>query len=276
MNDVISNFTGDTDKKLAKVYLALSLALCACLLAGCTITIAPIESTAEAQSSSVAQQNGTEQTDPGEQPSSEPSTSSQGTHPAEEPQHTEEATEPASSGQQSLSEEAELAQFSQFWQEACIGNLVNEPCGEDFSQYQQNFWLLSSIYLKNKAQATGNEPPCDANGVAYFPVDEYVGTLEALFGDGLDYRSILPDMAGPEEGTLLACSGYSFGYVVADLDSDSFSLQDNIISVDANRIWREPGYTKELGTIQYKFEIQPGNPYSRYRFISITGDDIAS
>ena len=38
MNDGIPSFTGDADMKLAKAYLALSLALCACLLAGCSIS----------------------------------------------------------------------------------------------------------------------------------------------------------------------------------------------------------------------------------------------
>lgn len=207
-----------------------------------------------------------------ELPSSGDSAVSDSEASQQSPQASDDRTD---SVQHELTETEEWELLSQFWNQACVRNLVNDPCGEDFSQYQQYYWMISSIYLENKAEAAGEEPPRDeVYGLAYFPIDDYVYTLEAMFGEDQDYRSILPEQPGPEEDTLLILDGYSFGYVVADLNPDSFSLQDNIISVDALRLWQEPGYTKELGTIHYQIQVQPENPYCRYRFLSITGDDI--
>ena len=244
--------------------ILLSCVMGAALLSGCTITIAPAEAGSTARSSETG--SGA----PSELPDTESTASPQ------ETQSTEEPAASVESAQQSLSEDEEWTLFSQFWQEACIGNLVHDPCGEDFSQYQQTYWMLSSVYLENKSENAGNTPPRDANGVAYFPINDYVRTLQALFGDGPDYRSSLPDEPGPEEGTLLVCTGYDFGYVVANLEPDTFSLQDDTISVDATLLWQEPDYTQELGTVHYEFAVQPENPYGRYRFLSITGNDAAS
>lgn len=232
-------------QKLAKTALVLSL--CGCLLAGCT-----------------------GQTNTEVEPTAAPS---QTEMPAATPPPIETPVATAEPEQCQLSEEEEWELLSQFWKQARIDHLVNTPCGEDFSQYQEYYWMISSIYLKNKAEAAGEEPPRDeVYGLAYFPIDDYVYTLEAMFGEGQDYRSILPEQSGPEEDTLLVLDGYSLGYVSADLEPDSFSLQDNIISVDALRLWREGGYTKELGIVHYEIQVQPENPYCRYRFLSITGD----
>ena len=176
--------------------------------------------------------------------------------------------------QQVLSEKEELELLSQFWNEACVGNIVITPCGEDFSQYSQEYWRLSSLYLESKTASEGKEPVHDANGVAYYPRDDYVQTLQSMFGEDCDYNASLPDEPGPADGTLLVCTGYDFGYAVAVLDQDSFSLQGEKIAVDAELLWREPGFTQEQGTLHYEFMVQPGNPYSRYRFVSLHGDEI--
>lgn len=244
--------------------ILLSCAMGAALLSGCTITNTP------AETGSTAQLSETEKGAPSEQPASESAA------PPQEAQLTKEPAVSVDSAQQSLSEDEEWILFSQFWQEACIGNLVHNPCGKDFSQYQQIYYMLSSVYLENKTEEAGNTPPRDANGVAYFPLDDYVCTLQAMFGDGPDYRSSLPDDPGPEDGTLLVCTGYNFGYVVANLEPDTFSLKDDTISVDTTLLWQEPDYTQELRIVHYEFAVQPERSYSRYRFISITGDDITS
>lgn len=111
--------------------------------------------------------------------------------------------------------------------------------------------------------------------MAYYPIEDYVCTLQAMFGEDCDYSASLPDEPGPTDGTLLICTGYDFGYAAAVLAQDSFFLQEESITVDAALIWREPGFTQKQGTLHYEFLVQPENPYSRYRFVSLNGDETA-
>ena len=169
----------------------------------------------------------------------------------------------ASSAESAPSAEEEKELFLDFWNDTRLGYIVNIPCDDDDSPQQYEFWLISSIYLQEKFP---DKKEFDANGYACYPTDYYFKFLQAMFGDSFDYSNYLPKS---ENGLTQICDAYDFGYVYAELDSDSISLDGQTLSCSAKMIWKEPGYVKDLGVLHYTFAIHPENQYSRYLLLSL-------
>ncbi len=174
-----------------------------------------------------------------------------------------------------LSTEEEKTLFLQFWEDSNFAGNVNEPCGEKFSQYQERYWIIASEYLQNRDVTKKRETLRTADGVAYYSVEAFVGVLQAMFGENEDYAAFLPAEEGPEDETICVANGYGATYLFASLDPDSLTLKDNELKIKAALQWREPGYSKEMGTLIYTFAIQPENPYCRYRLVSLDSEDVA-
>lgn len=179
----------------------------------------------------------------------------------EEPSDSD--TNDAFSAESAPSAEEEKELFLDYWNDAHLGYIVNIPCDDDDSPQQYEFWLISSIYLQEKFP---DKKEMDANGYACYPTDYYLNFLQAMFGDSFDYSSYLPKS---ENGLTQICDAYDFGYVYAELDSDSISLDGQTLSCRAKMIWKEPGYVKDLGVLHYTFAIHPENQYSRYLLLSL-------
>lgn len=179
----------------------------------------------------------------------------------EEPSDSD--TNDVSSAESASSAEEEKELFLDFWNDAHLGYIVNIPCDDDDSPQQYEFWLISSIYLQEKFP---DKKEMDANGYACYPTDYYFNFLQAMFGDSFDYSNYLPKS---ENGLTQICDAYDFGYVYAELDSDSISLDGQTLSCRAKMIWKEPGYVKDLGVLHYTFAIHPENQYSRYLLLSL-------
>ena len=177
-------------------------------------------------------------------------------------------TNDASSAESAPSAEEEKELFLNFWNDAHLGYIVNLPCDDDDSPQQYEFWLISSIYLQEKFP---DKKEFDANGYACYPTDYYLNFLHAMFGDSFDYSNYLPKS---ENGLTQICDAYDFGYVYAELDSDSISIDGQTLSCSAKMIWKEPGYVKDLGVWHYTFAIHPENQYSRYLLKHIAGDSL--
>ena len=169
----------------------------------------------------------------------------------------------ASSAESAPSAEEEKELFLDFWNDTHLGYIVNIPCDDDDSPQQYEFWLISSIYLQEKFP---DKKEFDANGYACYPTDYYFKFLQAMFGDSFDYSNYLPKS---ENGLTQICDAYDFGYVYAELDSDSISLDGQTLSCSAKMLWKEPGYVKDLGVLHYTFAIHPENQYSRYLLLSL-------
>lgn len=177
-------------------------------------------------------------------------------------------TNDASSAEGVLSEEEEKELFLDYWNDAHFGNIVNLPCDDDDSPQQYDFWLISSIYLQEKFP---DKKEFDADGYACYPTDYYFNLLHAMFGDSFDYSNYLPKS---ENGLTQICDAYDFGYVYAELDSDSISSDGQTLSCSAKMLWKEPGLVKDLGVWHYTFAIHPENQYSRYMLKHIAGDSL--
>lgn len=177
-------------------------------------------------------------------------------------------TNDASSAEGVLSEEEEKELFLDYWNDAHLGNIVNLPCDDDDSPQQYDFWLISSIYLQEKFP---DKKEFDADGYACYPTDYYFNLLRSMFGDSFDYSNYLPKS---EDGLTQICDAYDFGYVYAELDSDSISSDGQTLSCSAKILWKEPGLVKELGVWHYTFAIHPENQYSRYMLKHIAGDSL--
>lgn len=169
----------------------------------------------------------------------------------------------ASSAESAPSAEEEKELFLDFWNDTHLGYIVNIPCDDDDSPQQYEFWLISSIYLQEKFP---DKKEFDANGYACYPTDYYFKFLQAMFGDSFDYSNYLPKS---ENGLTQICDAYDFGYVYAELDSDSISSDGQTLSCSAKMLWKEPGYVKDLGVLHYTFAIHPENQYSRYLLFSL-------
>ena len=179
----------------------------------------------------------------------------------EEPSDSD--TNDASSAESAPSADEEKELFLDYWNATRLGYIVNIPCDDDDSPQQYEFWLISSIYLQEKFP---DKKEFDANGYACYPTDYYLNFLQAMFGDSFDYSNYLPKS---ENGLTQICDAYDFGYVYAELDSDSISLDGQTLSCSAKMLWKEPGYVKDLGVLHYTFAIHPENQYSRYLLLSL-------
>ena len=197
-----------------------------------------------------------------ESPSSQPDTILS----REEPSDSD--TNDASSAESAPSTEEEKELFLDYWNDTHLGNIVNIPCDDDDSPQQYEFWLISSIYLQEKFP---DKKEFDANGYACYPTDYYINLLRSMFGDSFDYSSYLPKS---ENGLTQICDAYDFGYVYAELDSDSILSDGQTLSCSAKMLWKEPGLVKDLGVWHYTFAIHPENQYSRYLLKHIAGDSL--
>ena len=177
-------------------------------------------------------------------------------------------TNDVSSAESAPSTEEEKELFLDYWNDARFGNIVNLPCDDDDSPQQYDFWLISSIYLQEKFP---DKKEFDADGYACYPTDYYSDLLHAMFGDSFDYSNYLPKS---EDGLTQICDAYDFGYVYAELDSDSILSDGQTLSCSAKMIWKEPGYVKDLGVLHYTFAIHPENQYSRYLLKHIARDSL--
>ena len=177
-------------------------------------------------------------------------------------------TNDVSSAESAPSAEEEKELFLDYWNDTRLGYIVNLPCDDDDSPQQYDFWLISSIYLQEKFP---DKKEFDADGYACYPTDYYSDLLHAMFGDSFDYSNYLPKS---ENGLTQICDAYDFGYVYAELDSDSISLDGQTLSCSAKMIWKEPGYVKDLGVLHYTFAIHPENQYSRYLLKHIARDSL--
>ena len=172
-------------------------------------------------------------------------------------------TNDVSSAESAPSTEEEKGLFLDYWNDAHFGNIVNLPCDDDDSPQQYDFWLISSIYLQEKFP---DKKEFDADGYACYPTDYYFNLLRSMFGDSFDYSNYLPKS---ENGLTQICDAYDFGYVYAELDSDSISSDGQTLSCSAKMLWKEPGLVKDLGVWRYAFAIHPENQYSRYLLLSL-------
>lgn len=184
----------------------------------------------------------------------------------EEPSGSDTNDVPSAESAPSTEEEKEL--FLDYWNDTRLGYIVNLPCDEDDSPQQYEFWLISSIYLQEKFP---DKKEFDADGYACYPTDYYSDLLHAMFGDSFDYSNYLPKS---EDGLTQICDAYDFGYVYAELDSDSISSDGQTLSCSAKMLWKEPGLVKDLGVWRYAFAIHPENQYSRYLLKHIAGDSL--
>ena len=177
-------------------------------------------------------------------------------------------TNDVSSAESAPSAEEEKELFLDYWNDAHFGNIVNLPCDDDDSPQQYDFWLISSIYLQEKFP---DKKEFDPDGYACYPTDYYSDLLHAMFGDSFDYSNYLPKS---ENGLTQICDAYDFGYVYAELDSDSISSDGQTLSCSAKMLWKEPGLVKDLGVWHYTFAIHPENQYSRYLLKHIARDSL--
>lgn len=172
-----------------------------------------------------------------------------------------------SSAESALSANEEKELFLDYWNDTHFGNIVNVPDdGDSFQQY--DFWLISSLYLQKKFP---DKKEFDSNGNECYPTDYYSNLLHSMFGDSIDYSNYLPKS---ENGLTQICDAYDYGYLYAELDSDSISLDGQTLYCNAKMIWKEPGYVDDLGVLNYTFAIHPENQYSRYLLLSLNDSSI--
>lgn len=174
-------------------------------------------------------------------------------------------TNDVSSAESAPSAEEEKELFLDYWNDTRLGYIVNLPCDDDDSPQQYDFWLISSIYLQEKFP---DKKDFDADGYACYPTDYYFNLLRSMFGDSFDYSNYLPKS---ENGLTQICDAYDFGYVYAELDSDSILSDGQTLSCSAKMLWKEPGLVKDLGVWHYTFAVHPEDAYSRYLLLSLNG-----
>lgn len=167
-----------------------------------------------------------------------------------------------------LTEDEEKTEFLAFWEDSGMSSRINDPDWTEYLEESRTYYFVVSLYLEHHAERLGETILYDTDGAPCFPYEDFLGTAQAIFGPDTDYTSYIPNEPGPE-GTARAAWGYGGTYVQAELDENSFVLDDDAITIQALRRWVEPGYTEDLGTLTYTFAVQPENEYCRYRLLSV-------
>lgn len=225
---------------MKKLFLA---ALCALLLAGCTEPASPAPTATPAATATPA--------------------------PTAAPAPTPTATPvPAPA---ILSEEEEKAEFLNFWEDAAFLYWANGVPEESAEAPYYDYYIAVSNYLEHHAERLGETILYDTDGAPCFPYEDFLGTAQAIFGSETDYTAYIPNEPGPE-GTARAAWGYGTTYVQTRLDENSFVLDGDTITVQAQRRWVSPGYSEDLGMLTYTFAVQPDNEYCRYRLLWVVDD----
>lgn len=170
-----------------------------------------------------------------------------------------------------LSEEEEKAEFLEFWADSGIESRINAPDWTEDLEQSLTYYFVVSIYLENHAERLGEAILYDTDGAPCFPYEDFLGTAQAIFGPETDYTAYIPNEPGPE-GTARAAWGYGTTYVQTNLDENSFVLDGDTITVQAQRRWVSPGYSEDLGILTYTFAVQPDNEYCRYRLLWVVDD----
>lgn len=170
-----------------------------------------------------------------------------------------------------LSEEEEKTEFLAFWEDSDFASRINGPDWTESLEESRAYYSVVSIYLEHHAERLGETVLYDTDGAPCFPYEDFLGTAQAIFGPETDYTAYIPNEPGPE-GTARAAWGYGTTYVQTNLDENSFVLDGDTITVQAQRRWVSPGYSEDLGMLTYTFAIQPDNEYCRYRLLWVVDD----
>lgn len=170
-----------------------------------------------------------------------------------------------------LSEEGEKAEFLNFWEDAAFLYWANGVPEESAETPHYDYYIAVSNYLEHHAERLGETVLYDTDGAPCFPYEDFLGTAQAIFGPETDYTAYIPNEPGPE-GTARAAWGYGTTYVQTNLDENSFVLDGDTITVQAQRRWVSPGYSEDLGMLTYTFAVQPDNEYCRYRLLWVVDD----
>ncbi|WP_303926276.1 hypothetical protein [Subdoligranulum variabile] len=150
--------------------------------------------------------------------------------------------------------------------------LLGERCAGRISGGPSLRLLHCRIQLSGTPRRTAGETILyDTDGAPCFPYEDFLGTAQAIFGPETDYTAYIPNEPGPED-TARAAWGYGTTYVQTNLDENSFVLDGDTITVQAQRRWVSPGYSEDLGMLTYTFAIQPDNEYCRYRLLWVVDD----
>ena len=168
-----------------------------------------------------------------------------------------------------LSAKEEKAEILAFWEDAEFSYWMTGLPEESGTDGHYDYYRVVSNYLENRAERQGAPILRDTDDAPCFPYEDFLDAAEAIFGPDTDYTAYIPNEPGPEPGTARVAWGYGLNYVQAELDADSFALDGDAITVHAVRRWVEPGYSEDLGTLTYTFAIQPENSSCRYRLFSL-------
>ena len=225
---------------MKKLFLA---ALCALLLAGCTEPASPAPTATPAATATPA--------------------------PTAAPTPTPTATPVPTPAV--LSEEEEKAEFLNFWEDAAFLYWANGVPEESAEAPYYDYYIAVSNYLEHHAERLGETILYDTDSAPCFPYEDFLGAAQAIFGEDTDYTAYIPNESGPE-GTTRAAWGYGTTYVQTRLDENSFVLDGDTITVQAQRRWVSPGYSEDLGMLTYTFAVQPDNEYCRYRLLWVVDD----
>lgn len=252
--------------KFQKVNAAFSLALCACLLAGCSIDKSNQSNSVQAESVAVAS---TKEPPVVESPTPTPN--------AEAPSIPEE-TSPAQTDNSSSQNEEDFSASTPDLEE--LQALLNESeilywLPDDYSLGTTDLdwtsiYAIASQWLRMYAARNGQEIPMNERGTPYFPISDFDTVTEEVLGLSQDYAAWAEknDDAAPQ-GMLCVMWGYGTAYSELTVQKDSLEISGDQFSVVVENSVSSPGDNRTVQTKRLHFTANPSYQFSAYRLVGI-------
>lgn len=226
---------------LKKATAILSIALCACLLSGCSVADTSSAPRNEPSPPSPEVSSNTSPQVPPTTESAVPSDSPSEISPSSSDTSSSESTDdlpPASSALspdlnelESLLGESEIL----YW-------LPDEYSLQTSDLDSTSIYAIASQWLRMSAERKGQEIPLNENGTPYFPIADYNTVTEEVLGISFDYVTLAAQNSDVAPHDMLCVMwGYSTAYSELTVQKDSLNVSNDQFSVIVENSVSSPG-----------------------------------
>ena len=253
--------------RLKKVNGVISVALCACLLAGCSIIKISVIPRDQADSAIAenSEENSNETPPATESAIPTPSSAISSSEEKIVPEYTDNSSPKNESYSPDLDELEVLLNESEilYW-------IPDDYTFGTTDLDWTSIYAIASQWLRMYAARNGQEIPLNENGTPYFPIADFDTVTEELLGLSLDYAAWADkneDVA--PQGMLCVMWGYGTAYSELTVQKNSLETSDDQFSVIVENSVSSPGDNRDIQRKRLHFTVNPTYQFSHYRLVGV-------
>lgn len=259
--------------KLKNSRVILSVALCACLLSGCSGADTsssprnePSPPSPEVSSNASPQvPQTTESAVPSAVLSDSPSEISSPSPDTSSSESTDDLPPASSALSPDLNELESLLGESEilYW-------LPDEYSLQTSDLDSTGIYAIASQWLRMSAEKKGQEIPLNENGTPYFPIADYNAVTEEVLGISFDYATLAAQNSDAAPHDMLCVMwGYDTAYSELTVQKDSLDVSNDRFSVIVENSVSSPGDDPVIRVMRLHFTANPSWLFSPYRLVRI-------